>query len=165
MNRGYNREEYLNLIQEIKNRIPECAISMDIITGFCNEEEKDHQETLSLMDKVKYDYGYMFKYSERPNTRAQKKLVDNVKEATKQRRLEEIIQKQKEHSLFNMKKRVGNTYEVLIEGTSKKSEKHFYGRTSHNATVVFEKGKKKIGEYAMVKINGCTSATLIGKIM
>ena len=107
----------------------------------------------------------MFKYSERPNTRAQKKLTDNVKEATKQRRLEEIIQKQKEHSLFNMRKRVGNTYEVLIEGISKKSDKHFYGRTSHNATVVFEKEQAKIGEYVMVKISECTSATLIGKIM
>ena len=165
MNRGYNREEYLHLIKEIKNRIPDCAISMDMITGFCNEEEEDHQATLSLMDKVKYDYGYMFKYSERPNTRAQKKLNDNIKEVTKQRRLEEIIQKQKEHSLLNMRKRVGNTYEVLVEGISKKSDKHFFGRTSHNATVVFEKEMANIGEYVMVKISKCTSATLIGKII
>ena len=165
MNRGYNREDYLKLINNIKERIPECAISMDIITGFCNENEQDHQDTLSLMDKVKYDYGYMFKYSERPNTTAQRKLEDNISEEVKQKRLEEIIQKQKNHSLFNMKKRVGKIYEVLIEGISKKSANHFYGRTTHNATVVFEKENSKIGDYVMVKINTCTSATLIGKII
>jgi len=164
MNRGYDRKKYLNLIDNIKNRIPDCAISMDMITGFCSETKKDHQETLSLMDSVKYDYGYMFKYSERPNTPAQRNLNDDISEEIKQKRLVEIIERQIEHSLINMKKRVGNTYEVLIEGISKKSKNHFYGRTTHNATVVFEKENTNIGECVMVKIVDCTSATLIGKI-
>ena len=165
MNRGYSRDEYLNLIKKIKSKIPDCAISMDMIAGFCNETEEDHLETLSLMDIVKYDYGYMFKYSERPNTPAAKKFKDNVHEKIKQRRLSEIILKQREHSLMHMKKRIGKSYEVLIEGTSKKSKKFYYGRTTHNATVVFEKGEKKIGDYVNVKIKNCTSATLIGDII
>ena len=165
MNRGYSRNEYLNLIKKIKNKIPDCAISMDMIAGFCNETEKDHLETLSLMDIVKYDYGYMFKYSERPNTPAAKKFNDNVHEKIKQRRLTEIISKQREHSLMHMKKRIGKTYKVLIEGISKKSNEFYYGRTTHNATVVFEKGEKKVGDYVNVKIKDCTSATLIGDII
>ena len=165
MNRGYNRKQYLKLIDNIKKEIPECAISMDIITGFCNESQEDHKDTLSLMDYVQYDYGYMFKYSERPNTSAQKKLTDNVSEKIKQRRLEEIIKKQSEHSLINMQKRIGKIYEVLVEGTSKRSNTHLYGRTTHNATVIFEKEKVKIGEYVMIKILDCTSATLIGKVV
>ena len=107
MNRGYTRQEYLILIDKIKNKIPDCAISMDMISGFCNETEDDHLKTLSLMDIVKYDYGYMFKYSERPNTAAAKKFTDNILEKTKQRRLTEIIAKQREHSLMHMKKRIG----------------------------------------------------------
>tara|TARA_B100001540_G_C15802055_1_gene640329 strand:- start:163 stop:1620 length:1458 start_codon:yes stop_codon:yes gene_type:complete len=164
MNRGYNREQYLKLIDNIKKEIPECAISMDMITGFCNETQEDHKATLSLMDYVQYDYGYMFKYSERPNTIAQKKLTDNISEETKQKRLEEIIKKQSQHSLINMKKKIGKKYEVLVEGVSKRSSTHFYGRTTHNATVIFEKENVKIGEYVMVEILDCTSATLIGKI-
>ena len=164
MNRGYDREKYLNLIDNIKSRIPDCSISMDMITGFCSETEKDHQETLTLMDSVKYDFGYMFKYSERPNTPAQRNLNDDISEETKQKRLAEIIERQIEHSLINMKKRIGDTYEVLIEGISKKSENYFYGRTTHNATVVFEKENASIGEYVLVKILDCTSATLKGKI-
>ena len=116
------------------------------------------------MDYVKYDYGYMFKYSERPNTPAERKMIDNVTANVKQKRLAEIIKKQTEHSLYNMKKRVGNTYKVLIEGLSKKSQEYFVGRTSHNASVVFKKEHYKIGDYVMVKIKDCTSATLIGKI-
>ena len=152
MNRGYNRNEYLNLIKKIKNKIPDCAISMDMIAGFCNETEEDHLETLSLMDIVKYDYGYMFKYSERPNTPAAKKFNDNVHEKIKQRRLTEIISKQREHSLMHMKKRIGKSYEVLIEGISKKSNEFYYGRTTHNATVVFEKGEKKLAIMLMLKL-------------
>ena len=165
MNRGYDRKKYLRLINNIKNRIPDCAISMDMITGFCSETEKDHQETLNLMDNVKYDFGYMFKYSERPNTPAQRNLNDDISEEIKQKRLVEIIEKQNKHSLLNMKKRVGGTYEVLVEGISKKSKNHFYGRTTHNATVVFEKENTSIGEYVMVRIVDCTSATLKGKII
>jgi tRNA-2-methylthio-N6-dimethylallyladenosine synthase len=164
MNRGYDREKYITLIGSIKKRIPDCAISMDIITGFCSENKEDHQQTLSLMDFVKYDYGYMFKYSERPNTPAQRKMKDDISPELKQQRLAEIIDKQQEHSLLHMQEKVGNTYEVLIEGISKKSENHFYGRTTHNAAVVFEKENSKLGDYVMVKINDCTSATLKGKI-
>ena len=164
MNRGYDRKKYITLIENIKKRIPDCAISMDIITGFCSETKEDHQQTLSLMDIVKYDYGYMFKYSERPNTPAQRKMKDDISPELKQQRLAEIIDKQQEHSLLHMQEKVGNTYEVLIEGISKKSENHFYGRTTHNAAVVFEKENSKLGDYVMVKINDCTSATLKGKI-
>ena len=164
MNRGYDREKYITLIENIKKRIPDCAISMDIITGFCSETKEDHQQTLSLMDSVKYDYGYMFKYSERPNTPAQRKMKDDISPELKQQRLAEIIDKQQEHSLLHMQEKVGNTYEVLIERISKKSENHFYGRTTHNAAVVFEKENSKLGDYVMVKINDCTSATLKGKI-
>ena len=164
MNRGYGREKYLQLINNIKQRIPGCAISMDMIIGFCSESEKDHQDTLSLMDKVEYDFGYMFKYSVRPNTPAAR-MEDDIPENIKQRRLAEIIDKQQAHSLKHMKGKVGNTYEVLIEGFSKKSAQHFYGRTTYNSAVIFEKGKHKLGDYVMVKIEDCTSATLKGKVI
>ncbi len=164
MKRGYSRQEYIKLIDNIKKKIPDCAISMDIITGFCSETEEDHQETLSLMEYVKYDYGYMFKYSERPNTSAAR-MEDDVPEDIKQKRLSEIIEKQQSHSLLNMQKKVGKTFEVLIEGISKKSAEHYYGRTTHNTAVVFEKENYTLGEYVMVKINSCTSATLKGKIV
>ena len=162
MNRGYNREKYLKLIDNIKKVIPDCAISMDMITGFCTETEEDHKETLSLMDYVKYEYGYMFKYSERPNTPAAR-MEDDIPEETKQRRLTEVIEKQMSHSLLRNKQKVGNTYEVLIEGTSKKSKEQLYGRTTHNSTVVFPKENYKKGDLVMVKIEDCTSATLLGK--
>jgi tRNA-2-methylthio-N6-dimethylallyladenosine synthase len=164
MNRGYNREKYFKLIDNIKYRIPDCAISMDMIIGFCTETEQDHKETLSLMDYVKYDFGYMFKYSVRPNTPASR-LEDNVPEDVKQRRLSEIIKKQQAHSLLHMQEKLGKTYEVLIEGISKKSKQHFYGRTTYNSAVVFEKGNYKLGDYVMVKIDDCTSATLKGTII
>jgi tRNA-2-methylthio-N6-dimethylallyladenosine synthase len=165
MNRGYNREQYITLIDKIKEIIPDCGISMDIITGFCSEKEQDHADTLTLMDYVKYDYGYMFKYSERPNTYAQRKMQDNVPEEIKQKRLAEIINKQTKHSLHNMQKKIGQIFEVLIERYSKRSRDYYVGRTTHNTAVVFEKENKKIGEYAMVKIKKCTSATLIGEIV
>ncbi len=164
MKRGYNRKEYTTLVDGIKERIPDCAISMDIIVGFCTETEKDHQETLSLMDYVKYNFGYMFKYSERPNTPAAR-MKDNVPEKTKQRRLSEIISKQQTCSFLHMKGKIGKTLEVLIERVSKKSENHFYGRTTHNSAVIFEKRGHQLGEYVMVRINDCTSATLKGEII
>ena len=165
MNRGYNREEYISLIDRIKTKIPDCAISMDMITGFCTENDNDHQETISLMRYVKYDYGYMFKYSERPNTAAEKKYNDDVEEEIKQKRLVEIINLQQAQSLENNKKRLNKTYEVLIEGYSKRSKNHYSGRTTHNCVVVFEKGKQKIGDYVNVKIYDCTAGTLKGKII
>lgn len=164
MNRGYTKEKYINLIDNIKRKIPDCAISMDMIVGFCSETNNDHDETLSLMEYVKYDFGYMFKYSERPNTPAAR-LKDDVSDHIKQERLSEIIDKQQMHSLSLMKDKIGRTFEVLIEGISKKSNMHYYGRTTHNSTVIFEKDKHKIGEYVMVKVHDCTSATLKGKVI
>tara|TARA_B100000925_G_scaffold274741_1_gene240444 strand:- start:4988 stop:6442 length:1455 start_codon:yes stop_codon:yes gene_type:complete len=164
MRRGYDRKRYIQLIDNIKKLIPDCAISMDIIAGFCSETEEDHKDTLSLMDYVKYDFGYMFKYSERPNTPAAR-MEDDVDENIKQKRLVEIIEKQTQHSLINMQNKIGKTLKVLIEGISKKSDDEFYGRTTHNATVVFKKNNYNIGEYVLVKIIDCTSATLKGKIV
>ena len=162
MNRGYNREKYLELIDNIIEIIPNCSISMDIITGFCSETEEDHKETLSLMDYVKYEFGYMFKYSERPNTPAAR-LKDDIPEEIKQRRLSEIIDKQMKHSLIRNQEKIGNTYEVLVEGKSKKSDDFLYGRTTYNSVVIFPKGNHNIGDFVMVKINECTSVTLKGK--
>ena len=164
MNRGYNREEYLSLIDKIKEIIPDCGISMDIISGFCSETEEDHLETLSLMDYVKYDYGYMFNYSERPNTPASK-MKDDVSLEIKKRRLSEIIEKQMTHSLIRNRSKINKEYEVLIEGISKKSTTEFYGRTTHNTVVVFPKENHKIGDTVKVKIETCTSATLKGKVI
>ena len=165
MNRGYNRKEYFSLIDQIKSKIPECSISMDMIIGFCSESEDDHKETLSLMKYVKYDFGYMYKYSERPNTAAEKKYSDDISEEVKQRRLVEIINLQQSQSLYNNKKRIGKTYEVLIEGLSKKSDLYFYGRTTHNCVAVFKKNNYKIGDYVNVKISDCTTGTLKGNII
>jgi len=163
MNRGYSREWYIERIDSIKKIIPDCGISMDIITGFCSETEEDHKLTLSLMDYVKYDFGYMFKYSKRPNTLAQRKYEDDVDEKVKSRRLTEIINLQQKHSLHNNKKNVGKIKEVLVEGYSKKSTEHLFGRTTQNTVVVFPKENIKIGDFVKIKINSCTSATLIGK--
>ena len=162
MNRQHSREEYMTLIDNVKKIIPDCAISQDMITGFCGETEEDHQETLSLMEYVKYDFGFMFAYSERPGTLAAKKMEDDVPLETKKRRLSEIISLQQEHSLYHMEQFVGKTVEVLIEGNSKKSDAQWMGRNSQNAVAVFPKGNENIGDLVMVKIDNCTSATLIG---
>ena len=163
MNRQHTREEYMELIDNVRKIIPDCAISQDMITGFCDETEEDHKETLSLMEYVKYDFGFMFAYSERPGTPAAKKMSDNVPLETKKRRLTEIINLQQKHGLFRMKQFVGKTVEVLIEGNSKKSDAHWMGRNSQNAVAVFPKGNEKIGDIVEVIIDDCTSATLIGK--
>ncbi len=164
MNRGYTREWYLNRIDAIKRIIPDCAISTDIITGFCGETEKEHEETLSLMDIVSYDFAYMFKYSERPKTLAERKFEDDVPEETKSRRLNEVIEKQLGHSLKSHKKQIGSLQKVLVEGPSKRSEDFFCGRNGRNSMVVFPKEKAEKGSYVMVRIEDCTSATLLGKI-
>ena len=163
MNRLHTREEYFNLIDKIRKIIPECSISYDMITGFPTETEDDHNLTLSLMDYVKYDFGYMFTYSERPGTLAAKKMEDNISLKVKKRRLKEIIAKQQEHSYFRIKKNIGKTLTVLIEKKSKKSENFWSGRSSQNTVVVFPKKKFKIGDFVDVKIMECTSATLIGE--
>ena len=163
MNRMHTREEYFTLIDGIRQRIPDCAISQDMITGFPTETEEDHRDTLSLMEYVKYDFGFMFAYSERPGTLAARKIADDVPEEVKKRRLTEIIDLQQAHSLYRTQAQVGNTVEVLIEGNSKKSEQEWMGRNSQNTVVVFPKEDYKIGDFVMVKITDCTSTTLIGK--
>jgi len=163
MNRQHSREEYIELVDNILKIIPDCALSQDMISGFCGETEEDHQETLSLMEYVKYDFGFMFAYSERPGTLAAKKLVDDIPLETKKRRLAEIIALQQEHSHFRTKQHLGKVEEVLIEGTSKKSETQWKGRNTQNTVVVFPKENYRMGDFVMVKIEDCTSATLIGK--
>lgn len=165
MNRGYSRDWYKGRINAIREIIKDCGISADIISGFCSETEEDHRETLSLMEWVKYDFSYMFKYSERPKTMAERKFEDDVKEEDKGRRLEEIIKLQNKHSLLINKERVGKTYEVLIEGVSKRSAEHLFGRNTQNTVVVFPNKNFKAGQYVYVKITDCTSATLIGRVV
>ncbi len=162
MNRGHNREEYMALVDRIKTIIPGCGISQDIITGFPTETEEDHHETLSLMEYVGYDYGYMFYYSERPNTYAERKMEDDIPMDVKKRRLNEIIQVQRRLSAESNQKHLGKVEEVLIEGTSKKSDTEWYGRTTYNHVVVFPKGDEKAGDFVNVKIEDCTTATLLG---
>ena len=162
MNRQHTREEYMELVDNIKRIIPECAISQDMITGFCGETEEDHQDTLSLMEYVKYDFGFMFAYSERPGTLAAKKMEDDVPHEIKKRRLSEIINLQQKHGLYRMQQMVGKTVEILIEGDSKKSSEQWMGRNSQNAVAVFPKTDEKIGDLVMVRVDDCTSATLIG---
>ncbi len=163
MKRGYTREWYMNRITAIKNIIPDCAISSDFITGFCGETEKDHEDTLSLMEWVKFDYAYMFKYSERPNTYAARNLKDDIPEDVKSRRLDEIIQLQNKLSLASNKKDIGKSFEVLVEGVSKKSDNRLFGRNSQNKVIVFDQKNHQIGDYVQVKVTNCTSATLMGE--
>ena len=162
MKRRYTREHYMDRISAIRTYIPDASISTDIIAGFCGETEEEHHQTLSLMKWAKYDFAYMFKYSERPETFAAEKLKDDVSEAIKTRRLNEIIELQSKLSLESKEKDVGQSFEVLVEGTSKKSEEQLYGRTSQNKVVVFPKKDLKPGDYTKVTISACTSATLIG---
>ncbi|WP_256002138.1 tRNA (N6-isopentenyl adenosine(37)-C2)-methylthiotransferase MiaB [Pedobacter deserti] len=163
MNRTYTREWYMNRIDAIRTIIPDCAISTDIIAGFCTETEEEHQDTLSMMDYVRYDYGFMFCYSERPGTLAARKLTDDVPEEVKKRRLSEILVKQQESSLFRLQQFVGKTVRVLVEGPSKKSEKDLCGRNDQNAMVVFPATDGiEAGQYVYVQVDRCTSATLLG---
>ena len=163
MNRLHTREEYFKLIDYIRELMPECSISQDLIVGFPTETEQDHKDTLSLMDYVKYDFGYMYAYSERPGTMAARKLKDDVPAETKQRRLAEIVKLQREHNHFRTQRFLGDTVEVLIERESKKSSEHWSGRITQNTVAVFPKEDYKVGEFVNVKINDCTSATLIGE--
>ena len=162
MKRRYTREHYMDRISAIRRYLPEASISTDIIAGFCGETEEEHAETLSLMEWAAYDFAYMFKYSERPGTFAAEKLNDDVPEAVKKRRLNEIIALQNRLSLESKQQDVGHTFEVLVEGVSKKSSAQLYGRTSQNKVVVFPKNNLKPGDYTDVTISSCTSATLIG---
>ena len=163
MNRQHTRKEYLTLVKEIKKIIPDCGISHDMITGFPNESETDHKLTLDLMEQIKYDFGYMFKYSERPGTYAGKKLDDNIPEEIKKVRLQEIIDLQQKHSNYRTNQYLGKVVEVLVEKESKKSELFWSGRNEQNTVVVFPKGIYNIGDFVDVRVYKCTSATLIGK--
>ena len=162
MNRLHTRQEYFDLIDNIRRILPECALSQDMIAGFPTETEEDHQDTLILMDYVKYDFGFMFAYSERPGTLAERKMEDDIPEEVKKRRLNEIIQKQQEHSQIRTKAFVGKTVCVLVEKNSKRSAEHLSGRTTQNTVVVFPKENYKPGDFVDVKIEDCTSATLLG---
>ena len=163
MNRLHTREEYMALIDKIKTIIPDVCVTQDMIAGFPTETEQDHQDTLSLMDYVKYSFGYMYSYSERPGTLAGRKMEDDVSEETKARRLQEIVDAQRIHSGFRTQEFLGQTVEVLVDKTSKKSENDLSGRNSQSITVVFPKENYKIGDFVNVKITNCTSGTLIGE--
>jgi tRNA-2-methylthio-N6-dimethylallyladenosine synthase len=165
MNRGYTRDWYLNRMAAIQRIIPGCGISTDVITGFCSETEEDHQETLSLMETVKYDFAYMFSYSERPKTLAERKYKDDVPEEVKKRRLQEIVDLQRKHSALRTAEGVGKVHEVLVEGVSKKSKDMLMGRNSQNFVVVFPKDEHKPGDYVKVKATRCTPSTLIGDVL
>ncbi len=163
MNRLHTREEYFELIDNIRRIIPDVAISQDMIAGFPTETEEDHLDTLTLMEYAKYDYGFMFAYSERPGTLAGRKMEDDVPADIKQRRLNEIQALQRRHSLYRTQQHVGKVEEILIEKSSKKSDEHWSGRNSQNMVAVFPKEHYKPGDFVMVKILDCTSATLIGE--
>jgi tRNA-2-methylthio-N6-dimethylallyladenosine synthase len=165
MNRGYTREWYLNRIEAMRRIIPGVAISTDIITGFCSETDEQHDETISLMKEVKYDFAYMFKYSERPKTLAERKYEDDVPEAVKSARLTEIIGVQRQHGLESNRRAVGKTFEVLIEGVSKRSDEQLFGRNTHNVVIIFDRANLKAGMYVHVKVTDCTSGTLLGEVV
>jgi tRNA-2-methylthio-N6-dimethylallyladenosine synthase len=163
MNRLHTREEYMALIDKIRTIIPNCAISQDMIAGFPSENDQDHQDTLSLMNYVKYNFGYMYSYSERPGTLAGRKMKDDVSEEIKAKRLQEIVDLQQKHAWFRAEEFIGKTVEVLVEKVSKKSNEEFSGRNSQSITVVFPKMNYKIGQFVNVKIISCTSGTLKGE--
>lgn len=165
MNRGYSREWYMDRIESVKRIMPDCAVSTDIITGFCTETEEEHADTLSLMEWAGFDYAYMFSYSERPKTLAERKYEDDIPLAIKNRRLTEVINLQQRLSKESNERDLGKVFEVLVEGPSKKTDTEFAGRNSQNKVIVFPKGNTKKGDYVKVKVNACTSATLIGELI
>ncbi len=165
MNRQHTREEYIELVDNIFRIVPEMSLSQDMIVGFCGETEQDHQDTLELMKYVKYDFGFMFAYSERPGTLAAKKFEDDIPLEVKKRRLQEVIDLQQEHALYRTQQHLGKVEEFLIEGTSKKNPNEWKGRNTQNTVAVFDKGNYKLGDFVMVKVEDCTSATLKGTVV
>lgn len=166
MNRGYSREWYLQRVAKIKAVLGEdCGLSSDMITGFCGETEEEHKETLSLMDQVRFDFAYMFMYSVRPGTLAEKRFADDVPDEVKKRRLSEVIARQNQHSLESNRRDIGKTFRVLVEGPSRRSPDFLQGRNSANKVIVFPKGNKQKGEYVYVKVDRCTGATLMGEMV
>ncbi len=167
MNRTYSREWYLSKVNRIREIIPDCGLSTDVITGFCTETEEDHQDTMTLFDQCKFDLAYMYFYSERPGTLAARRFEDDVPEDVKKRRLAEIVELHRRNSLLSMQRDLGKTFKVLIEGNSKKSDDHWAGRNDQNKLLVFPKNEHSLnkGDYVMVKVHECTSATLLGEIV
>ena len=163
MNRKYTREWYLGRIAAIRRILPDCALSTDLIAGFCTETDADHRDTLSLMREVGYEFAFMFKYSERPGTYASKHLEDNVPEDVKVRRLNEIIALQNRLSAESNQRCIGKTYEVLVEGVSKRSRDQLFGRTEQNRVVVFDRGTHRVGDFVNVRVTEASSATLKGE--
>ena len=165
MNRGYNREKYLDRIKAIRNIIPGCGLSTDVISGFCSETNEEHKETISLMEEVRFDYAYMFPYSERPATPAAKKYKDDVPEDVKLKRMQEVLALQRSHSMIGNKADIGKEFEVLVEGYSKRSKEQVFGRNTQNKAIIFTSDKHRPGDYAHVKVTSCTSGTLIGEVL
>ena len=165
MNRHYDSAWYLNRIEAIRRYMPDCSITTDVIAGFCTETEEEHQMTLDMFRKVRYDYAYMFKFSMRPDTYAAKHLQDDIPEAEKTRRLEEIIALQGQIALENNRKEIGKTFEVLVEGVSHRSKEQLFGRNSQNKVIVFDRRNAQPGQYINVKVTDCTAATLKGEIV
>lgn len=165
MNRTYTREWYMKKVDRIREILPDCGLSTDIITGFCTETEEDHQDTLSIMNYARYDLAYMFFYSERPGTLAARRYQDDVPEDVKKRRLAEVVELHRRQALESMQKDLGKTFRVLIEGTSKRSENDLFGRNDQNKVIVFPKEQYQKGQYVHVKVEDCTAATLIGKVV
>ena len=166
MNRTYDRDWYMNRVDAIRRIIgEECGISSDMIAGFCTETEEEHQDTLSLMDYVKYDFSYMFFYSERPGTLAARKYADDIPQDVKKRRLQEIIEKQRTYSLERNRLDVGKVHKVLVEGTSKKSDAQLQGRNSANKVIIFDRKHYQKGDYVQVRVTDCTAATLFGEVV
>jgi len=163
MNRTYSREWYIAKVNRIRELIPDCGLSTDMITGFCTETKEDHQQSLSLMEYCKYDLAYMYFYSERPGTLAARRFEDDVSLDVKKRRLQEMIDLHRIHSLQSMQRDVGKTFKVLIEGSSKKNQDELFGRTDQNKVVVFPKENLNKGEYVQILITSCTAGTLLGK--
>ena len=165
MNRGYDREKYLNRIQAIRTIIPGCGISTDVIAGFCTETEDEHKETISLMEQVRFDYAYMFAYSERPATPAAKNYKDDIPEEVKSKRMQEILALQRKHSMEGNKADIGKVFEVLVEAHSKRSKEQVFGRNTQNKAIIFTSEKHKPGDYVHVRVTSCTSGTLIGELL
>ena len=163
MNRKYTREWYLSRVEKIKTLIPDCAISTDIIAGFCSETIEEHKDTISLMSEVGYEFAYMYKYSLRPDTQAARTMTDDIPDDEKTRRLTEIIELQRGLSMASNLRDVGKVFEVLVEGVSKRSDEQLYGRSPQNKVIVFPRKDYKVGDYVNVKVNSCSSATLIGE--
>lgn len=163
MNRTYSREWYIAKVDRIKEILPDCGLSTDMIAGFCTETEEEHQESLSLMEYCKYDLAYLYFYSERPGTLAARRFKDDIPEEVKKRRLQELVDLHRSHSLESMQKEVGKTFKVLVEGTSKKNKEELFGRNDQNKVLVFPKENYKPGDYVQVKVERCTAGTLIGK--